>query len=67
MPRMKTLTKIQREILRRRAAGVSFKEIAWERKRSLKTIEYHWHCIQDSVGLHDVVAVCRWAWKRGMA
>lgn len=60
----RTLSEAQREILRRRAAGVSFKEIAFERRRSIKTVEYHWAAIQRFLGMRDVVAICRWWWER---
>jgi DNA-binding CsgD family transcriptional regulator len=61
------LTARQRAILEARVSGKTFKQIAGELGRSIKTIEFHWSVIQARSGLRDIALITQWALRNGLA
>jgi DNA-binding NarL/FixJ family response regulator len=61
------LTERQKAILRRRAEGICFKQIASELRVSVKTVEYHWTKIKFLVGFEDVALLTQYALAFGLA
>ena len=60
------LTARQREVLKLVAAGRSTKEIAFELKLSVKTVEAHRAQIMDRLGLRDIASLVRYALRTGL-
>ncbi len=60
------LTPRQREVLQRIAEGRSTKEIAFELKLSVKTVETHRAQIMDRLGIRDVPGLVRYAMRAGL-
>lgn len=60
------LTPRQREVLQLVVEGYRTKEIARKLKRSVKTIEMHRGCIMDSLDIHDVPGLVRFAIRVGL-
>jgi len=64
---IRKMSKKHIEILNERAKGKSIKEIAYDRKRSIKTIECFWGLIVVHMGVgNDPIAVIREAERRGI-
>ena len=61
------LTPRQTEILQLIAAGKSGKEIATLLGISVRTVEYHKYKLMESLGLHTVAELARFAFERGIA
>ena len=60
------LTPRQREVLKRIAEGRSTKEIAYELKLSVKTVETHRAQIMERLGIRDVAGLVRYAMRAGL-
>lgn len=60
------LTPRQREVLKRVAEGRSTKEIAYELKLSVKTVETHRAQIMERLGIRDVAGLVRYAMRVGL-
>jgi DNA-binding NarL/FixJ family response regulator len=60
------LTARQREVLRLVAAGKSTKEIAFDLKLSVKTVETHRAQIMERLGIRDVAGLVRYALRTGL-
>jgi len=60
------LTPRQREVLKRIAEGRSTKEIAYELKLSVKTVETHRAQIMERLGIRDVAGLVRYAMRVGL-
>jgi DNA-binding NarL/FixJ family response regulator len=60
------LTQRQREVLKHIAEGRSTKEIAFELKLSVKTIETHRAQIMERLGIRDVAGLVRYAMRVGI-
>lgn len=60
------LTPRQREVLKRVAEGRSTKEIAYELKLSVKTVETHRAQIMERLGIRDVAGLVRYAMRAGL-
>jgi DNA-binding NarL/FixJ family response regulator len=60
------LTPRQREVLKRIAEGRSTKEIAFELKLSVKTVETHRAQIMERLGIRDVAGLVRYAMRAGL-
>jgi DNA-binding NarL/FixJ family response regulator len=60
------LTARQREVLRLVAAGRSTKQIAFELKLSVKTVEAHRAQIMERLGIRDVAGLVRYALRTGL-
>ena len=60
------LTPRQREVLKRIAEGRSTKEIAYELKLSVKTVESHRAQIMERLGIRDVAGLVRYAMRAGL-
>jgi DNA-binding NarL/FixJ family response regulator len=60
------LTQRQREVLKHVAEGRSTKEIAFELKLSVKTIETHRAQIMERLGIRDVAGLVRYAMRVGI-
>jgi PAS domain S-box-containing protein len=60
------LTRRQREVLRLVVEGYRAKEIARKMERSLKTIELHRSCLMDTLDIHDVPGLVRFAIRVGL-
>ena len=63
---MKALTATERAILHMVAEGLQTKEIADAMGVTVKTVEHHRQHLRDKLGLHDAVALTRFAMKHGM-
>jgi DNA-binding NarL/FixJ family response regulator len=61
-----TLTARQREVLKLVAGGKSTKEIAYELKLSVKTVETHRAQIMERLGIRDVAGLVRYALRTGL-
>jgi two-component system, NarL family, response regulator LiaR len=61
------LTERERDVLRLVAEGLSSKEIADRTGIAVKTVEAHRGNISQKLGLHDVVALTRFAIRHGLA
>jgi len=61
-----TLTARQREVLKLVAGGKSTKEIAYELKLSIKTVETHRAQIMERLGIRDVAGLVRYALRTGL-
>ena len=61
------LTPRQKEILQLLAAGKSGKEIATLLAISRRTVEYHKYKLMESLGLHTVAELTRFAFEQGIA
>jgi DNA-binding NarL/FixJ family response regulator len=62
-----SLTPRQREILQLLAAGKAAKEIAALLRVSVRTIEFHKYKMMESLGLHTVAELVRFAFEHGVA
>jgi DNA-binding NarL/FixJ family response regulator len=62
----KVLTPRQGEVLKLIAEGYSTKEIAFELKISVKTVETHRALLMERLDIHDVAGLVRFAIKRGL-
>jgi DNA-binding NarL/FixJ family response regulator len=60
------LTERQREILRRLAQGKRAKEIAFDLKLSVKTVEAHRSQIMERLGIRDLAGLVRFAVREGL-
>jgi DNA-binding NarL/FixJ family response regulator len=60
------LTSRQREILQLIAEGSSTKEIAFNLKLSVKTVETHRKQLMDKLDIHDVPGLVRYAMRAGL-
>ncbi|HEX2567820.1 MAG TPA: response regulator transcription factor [Burkholderiales bacterium] len=60
------LTARQREVLRLVAAGRSTKEIAFDLRLSVKTVETHRAQIMERLGIRDVAGLVRYALRTGL-
>jgi len=60
------LTPRQREVLKHVAEGRSTKEIAYELKLSVKTVETHRAQIMERLGIRDVAGLVRYAMRAGL-
>jgi DNA-binding NarL/FixJ family response regulator len=60
------LTARQREVLALVAAGKSTKEIAYDLKLSVKTVETHRAQIMERLGIRDVAGLVRYALRTGL-
>lgn len=60
------LTPRQREVLKRIAEGRSTKEIAFDLRLSVKTIETHRAQIMERLGIRDVAGLVRYAMRTGL-
>ena len=60
------LTARQREVLKLVAGGKSTKEIAYELKLSVKTVETHRAQIMERLGIRDIAGLVRYALKTGL-
>jgi DNA-binding NarL/FixJ family response regulator len=60
------LTPRQREVLKRIAEGRSTKEIAYELKLSVKTVETHRAQVMERLGIRDVAGLVRYAMRAGL-
>jgi DNA-binding NarL/FixJ family response regulator len=60
------LTARQREVLKLVAGGKSTKEIAYELKLSVKTVETHRAQIMERLGIRDVAGLVRYALRTGL-
>ncbi|HZN86643.1 MAG TPA: response regulator transcription factor [Burkholderiales bacterium] len=60
------LTPRQREVLKRIAEGRSTKEIAFDLKLSVKTVETHRAQIMERLGIRDVAGLVRYAMRAGL-
>ena len=63
---MKVLTAMERAILHMVAEGLQTKEIADAMGSTVKTVEHHRQHLRDKLGLHDAVALTRFAMKHRM-
>ena len=63
---MKGLTAMERAILHMVAEGLQTKEIADAMGATVKTVEHHRQHLRDKLGLHDAVALTRFAMKHQM-
>jgi len=61
-----TLTVRQREVLKLVAGGKSTKEIAYQLKLSVKTVETHRAQIMERLGIRDVAGLVRYALRTGL-
>ncbi|HXI36958.1 MAG TPA: response regulator transcription factor [Burkholderiales bacterium] len=61
-----TLTARQREVLKLVAGGKSTKEIAYQLKLSVKTVETHRAQIMERLGIRDVAGLVRYALRTGL-
>jgi len=61
------LTPRQTEILRMLATSASVKEIAFQLKLSVKTVETHRAQIMDRLDIHDLAGLVRYAIRAGLA
>lgn len=60
------LTPRQREVLKRIAEGRSTKEIAYDLKLSVKTVETHRAQVMERLGIRDVAGLVRYAMRAGL-
>ena len=60
------LTEREREVLQYIAEGKSTKEIAYELKLSIKTIETHRQQIMDKLQLHSIAELTKYALRQGL-
>ena len=60
------VTARQRQVLTLVAAGKSTKEIAFELKLSVKTVETHRAQIMERLGIRDVAGLVRYALRTGL-
>jgi len=60
------LTARQREVLKLVAGGKSTKEIAYDLKLSVKTVETHRAQIMERLGIRDIAGLVRYALKTGL-
>ena len=60
------LTPRQREVLKRVAEGRSTKEIAFDLRLSVKTVETHRAQIMERLGIRDVAGLVRYAMRTGL-
>lgn len=65
-PPQEVLTERQREILRRLAQGKRAKEIAFDLKLSVKTVEAHRSQIMQRLGIRDLPGLVRFAVRSGL-
>lgn len=63
---LQQLTKRQREIMGKLAAGESVKQVARDMHLSSKTVESHKYRIMQKLGLHDRVQITRLAIREGL-
>ena len=63
---VKALTAMERAILHMVAEGLQTKEIADAMGSTVKTVEHHRQHLRDKLGLHDAVALTRFAMKQRM-
>ena len=63
---LESLTARQREVLQMIAEGHSTKEIAFQLKVSVKTIETHRAALMDRLGIHDLAGLVIYAVRRGL-
>ena len=61
-----TLTARRREVLKLVAGGKSTKEIAYQLKLSVKTVETHRAQIMERLGIRDVAGLVRYALRTGL-
>lgn len=61
-----TLTPRQREVLQLIAEGKSTKEVAYQLKLSIKTVEAHRSQIMQRLNVHDIPGLVRYAIKSGL-
>ena len=63
---MRRLTAMERAILHMVAEGLQTKEIADAMGSTVKTVEHHRQHLRDKLGLHDAVALTRFAMQQRM-
>ena len=65
-PRRALLTQREREVVAHIADGLQQKQVASEMHISIKTVQTHLAHAMDKLGIHDRVALTRWAIREGL-
>lgn len=65
-PRRALLTQREREVVAHIAEGLQQKQVAHQMRISIKTVQTHLAHAMDKLGIHDRVALTRWAIREGL-